>query len=139
MGIINNGGGGDHGRLIKQRRHHRRIHETPELPEETDFAFLDKVWEKIKGDGAFAGSFLDRAESVWYKSGPHDIPIVRLNGDFTYLSKISNVVRNLKAINQARVYVPYEKRADAVSLIEGLRKETDNAKPIPMEQIRPHC
>jgi len=117
-GILNEGGGGDHGKIIEERRHHRKVFETREVPEESDFEFLEAIWSKI-GNG---GAFIDKSESVWYKSGPGDIPIVRSDGEFTSLSKFSNVVRNLKAISQTRIYVPYEKRNEALSIVESLKK-----------------
>jgi hypothetical protein len=46
-----------------------------------------------------------------------------INEELTSLSKLSSVIRGLKAVNQIRIYVPSEKREECRSKVEALVKE----------------
>jgi len=121
LGEINNGNGGKHGKLISERRHYRKVYETPEVPSQEDVEALNKIWDEIGNDDAF----LDKAESSWYKFDNTDIPIlenINKSGEkVTYLSKLSSVVYGLKPVGQSRIYVSVEKKDDIKKRIEKIK------------------
>lgn len=123
LGEINNGNGGDHGKLIRDRKHHRMIYETSEVPSQEELNFFDEVRDEIDNKD----SFVDRARNSWYKFDNTDIPIlIRPNEnteELTFLSKRSDVVSGLKPINQARIYVPHDKRDEFKIIVEKMYNE----------------
>jgi HD superfamily phosphohydrolase len=143
LGLINEGAGGDHGRIIMERAHYRRVFETPEVPSSKDLEFAELVWQKLDGKGAI----VDTAENSWYKFDSADIPILLRPGEgdeeLTVLSRLSSVVSGIKAVNQTRIYVPYEQRKEARHIVEQLHREggAKHAGQIrdTMAQVWPHC
>lgn len=119
LGMISEGLGGEDGKIILNRSHHRRVYETPEVPEETDLNFVDLICQRL-GDMV---SFLDKAASSWYKFGKEDVMIMQNNNGnrLIPLSRLSSVVGGLKAVNQTRVYVPYSRKNEAKQIIEKLQ------------------
>jgi len=139
LGRIKEGAGGEHGRILLERRHHRCIFETPEVPQPDDIERMKKVQEalesqmnvffvrKLSGHNPLydqaAYCFLDEAESSWYKFEKEDVRIYwkeEQGEKLAPLSSLSNVVRELKPVNQLRIYVPYHKREEAVKIIKNL-------------------
>ncbi len=103
LGELSAGKGGEHGARLVNRNHYRLAFSSPEISSTEDFAFLESMKEKLK-DLVVA---VEEASKNWYKTGVTDIPIV---SDFDLslvqpLSKFSNVVRSMKANNQALLYV----------------------------------
>jgi HD superfamily phosphohydrolase len=123
LGSINDGKGGENGRILRERVHHRKVFETPEVPAQDDLEFAEFVGDKLGENDAF----VDKAENSWYKFDATDIPILIRPGkndeELTTLSKLSSVVSGLKAVNQTRIYVPYEKQKEADKKVETLRSE----------------
>lgn len=134
LGSIDNGNGGENGHILRERTHHRKVFETPEIPTQEDLEFAESVWAEI-GDNDV---FVDKAENSWYKFDATDIPILVRPGkegeELITLSKQSSVVSGLKAVNQTRIYVPYKKRDIANKKVDELRnkykkgKETTNER-----------
>lgn len=123
LGQINNGEGGEHGKLLQERRHYRRIYETPEVPSQKDLEFFENVSSTL---GDLIG-FEDTASMSWYKFDSADIPVMLRPGqrgeELTALSRLSSVVRGLKAVNQRRIYVPYDRREEASSKVQQIQKK----------------
>ncbi len=128
LGLINDGNGGENGRILKERAHHRKVFETPEVPVQEDLEIAELIWDELGKDDAF----VDKAESSWYKFDATDIPILIRPGKegegLTTLSKLSSVVYGLKAVNQTRIYVPYEKREEASKKVEEVRNKYKKGK-----------
>ncbi|NLA11543.1 MAG: HD domain-containing protein [Firmicutes bacterium] len=103
-GLLTHGKGGDHGSRILKRDHYRRVHETPEIPDESDLQIAEELFDTYKKCGAC----LDSAEQSWYKLGDDDIPILTKDDEIIPLSQWSNLIVGLKPINQVRVYVDSE-------------------------------
>ena len=72
LGLLADGGGGDHGRLLASRGHFREITHTPETPSPNDLARLEK-WRTALGDLLVAEI---PAEKSRYKMGRADVQIL---------------------------------------------------------------
>lgn len=123
LGMIQEGGGGKDGEIIRERKHHRCIFQTPEIPGKSDLEEAEKVLEKLRD----CVSFTDTAESSWYKLGEKDIPILVRPGKndekLTPLSSLSSVVNGLKPISQRRIYVPIEKKDEARDIVSRIKNK----------------
>ena len=124
LGLLSEGGGGEHGLRIATRNHYRRIFHTPEVSVEKDLEQLQVVREKL-------GELLVAEESAsksWYKTGIPDIPVVNDIDEKTVrpLSVHSNVLKNLKASNQVFLYVKPEDVTKARKIVREV-----------MEHVRP--
>jgi uncharacterized protein len=119
LGMISEGLGGEDGEIIHKRQHHRRVYETPEIPQEEDLNYANIVCQKLGN----MVSFIDKAASSWYKFGNEDIMIAettRGKERLTHLSRLSSVIGGLKAINQTRIYVPHFRKSEAIEIINKL-------------------
>ena len=116
---------GEHGQIIQKRNHHRRVFETPEVPDADDLEFAEKVWNEL-GDRV---SFGDKAESSWYKFEHSDVPLLirpdHPDEELITLSQRSSVVRGLKAVTRIRIYVPPERKDESRDIVQKLRKEKE--------------
>ncbi len=123
MGMVHDGQAGEYGQILMDRKHHRCVYATPEIPDTSDLEFLKEVNDQL-GDRV---SFVDKAERSWYKFEAADIPILLRPGkkdeELTTLSTLSAVVRGLKAVSQTRIYVPPEKKKESNNIVQKLRKE----------------
>ncbi len=128
LGLIHSGSAGEHGRVIQHRSHHRSIFETPEVPDADDLEFAEEVYDKL-GDRV---SFVDTAESSWYKFEHSDIPLLirpdQPDEELITLSKRSAVVRGLKAVSRTRIYVPLDKKDESRDIVFKLRKNRGEEK-----------
>lgn len=122
LGLLQEGKGGDHGAIIRDRKHFKKVYETQEVPDKAELEFADEVCGHL-GDKA---GFVDKAEKSWYKFQDQDIPVLQgTKGPKEYLtplSKLSSVVRGLKSVNQIRIYVSEENRKEAENVIQSLRE-----------------
>jgi HD superfamily phosphohydrolase len=64
VGMVSQDKAGEHGRILMERKHHRAIFETPEIPSPDDQEFVREIRDSLGGDVAF----VDFASSSWYKS-----------------------------------------------------------------------
>lgn len=123
FGLLQGGAGGKHGRILRERKHYRRVYETPEVAEASDLEFAETICEKL---GDLVG-FVDSPEQSWYKFEKDDVPVVTIPKDgeesITYLSRYSTIVNGLKSVNQARIYVPEENLKEAQEKIKSLCNE----------------
>ena len=120
MGVINDGNGGKHGHIIKNRKHHRCIFETKERSDSNDLENIEVLNEEL-GDNV---AFVDSTENFWYKFDDKEIPILDLpntkHEKLIQLSQLSSVVEGLKAVNQKRIYVPYAKKSEAATIANSI-------------------
>ncbi len=122
LGLLHQGKGGDHGAIIRERKHFRKVFETREVPDKADLEFSEEVCERM-GDKV---GFVDKAEKSWYKFQDKDIPVLQgIKGPkklLTPLSHLSSVVQGLKSVSQIRIYVSEEERKEAEETIQALRE-----------------
>jgi len=123
LGLIHGRCGGEHGDSILERKHHRRVFQTPEVPGEEDLELAELTFHTLRG----LISFVDKAESSWYKFDSADIPILIRPGqgdeELTTLSERSSVVSCMKSVSRTRIYVPLDKKEEARTIVSGLRKQ----------------
>lgn len=117
LGMISTNKAGDHGRIIMERKHHRAVFETPEVPSQRDQEFAKEIQEALGEDVGF----VDCASSSWYKFESADIPLLLRPGEddevLTALSTQSSVVNGLKAVERTRIYVPPDKKEKARKIV----------------------
>jgi len=121
LGLLNAGGGGEHGERIRSRNHFRQIFHTPEAPTAEDVEQLHKVKSKLAGLVVAE----EPAEKSWYKTGPLDIPVLSDIGKniVSPLSKHSSVVANMKSNNQVFLYVKPEDVPKAKQIVDEVFKK----------------
>lgn len=122
LGLISQGEGGEHGEILKNRRHYRSVFETPEIPAPEDLELAEDIRCAL-GDSCF----VDRAYNSWYKFETADVPLLLRPGQsdetLTRLSNHSSVVSGLKAIERIRIYVPFEEKNNARQLVAEKRSK----------------
>ena len=122
LGLLQQGGGGEHGYRLANRKHFRRIYETPEIATKDDMEKLEQIRTAL---GGLTASDQSAAKS-WYKTGDPDIQVLNeSNGNQAVpLSKYSSVVKNLAQNNQIKVFVQPENVVEArEKVIEIERKQ----------------
>jgi hypothetical protein len=116
LGMLAAGGGGEHGEILKDRRHYRQVFETTEIADDGQFEFVEELEKKLGHLGCVARD----AEKSWYKSGSDEIKVWRTSGVVPRsvpLATLSPVVRGLIKVNRRRLYVPAENRQAAREII----------------------
>lgn len=102
---------GPDGKLIRHRKHDRRVHETSLFPETKDMDYIVEILPELSEvDG-----WLDKADSSWYKfEKSADIRIATkdegLDTNPVPLSTRSSLVKALEEVTQRRIYVPFERQ-----------------------------
>lgn len=125
LGLIADGRAGEHGAILKDRKHYRMIHETSEVPtfeEQEGFEKLLDVWNNLSVVTRDAGN-------SWYKFEKEEILINPLSYErgkgATPLSICSPVVRGLQTIKQKRIYVPAGQREEAEEIRYSIKGGND--------------
>ena len=121
MGRVKEGEGGKHRIALLERKHFRRVFETPEVPEESDLELFEALTREL---GDMVG-FVDKAQSAWYRQEA-DALIDGKDG-VKRLSQLSTIVGNMKAVNRHRVYVQMSDRERAERIVADFRKEKEGA------------
>jgi uncharacterized protein len=116
LGLLAGGDGGEHGRRLSSRDHFREVTRTPESPSSEDLARLND-WCTALGDLLAAEI---PAKKSWYKMGSADVQVLAETptSEAKPLSTYSSIVRSMQPIEQVRLYVRPEHRADAVARIQ---------------------
>lgn len=114
LGLLADGGGGEHGEILRGRKHDRCVWETPEVPKTSDLDRLKVILDSLEG----VSSFVDEAEKSWYKLKKQEI-LIENGSKSKPLSEISSVVRGLDTVKQHRIYVPFEAKEQAKAIMEG--------------------
>src|SRR5581483_3484185 len=106
LGLLAQGGGGEHGARLRSRDHFREIRHTPEVPLEKDLEQMER-WRSTLAELLAAERL---AEKSWYRPGTADIPVVTEDARSLAipLSQLSAVVRNIGGIRQVRLFVRRE-------------------------------
>jgi len=116
LGLMQQGNAGEHGVIIAGRNHHRRVYQTSETPSLQEKEAAEQKFQKLSE----FNPLYDLAQNSWYKFQSADIPVLKRNGnreEIESLSKLSSVVRELKSINQIRIYVPHAHKKAAVQTL----------------------
>ena len=122
LGLLSDAKGGEHANRLKNRNHYRLAYGSPEISSETDLSRC----EEIKGRLGSLIAGWEEAGKSWYKTGRPDIPVVSNVDPNTVqpLSMLSNVVLNMRANNQALLYVKPEDAEKANQMVrEALEHE----------------
>ena len=61
FGLLQGGSGGEHGRIVRERKHYRRVYETHEVAEDPELEFAETVCSNL---GDLVG-FVDNPEQSW--------------------------------------------------------------------------
>lgn len=128
FGSLAQGKGGVDGSIIMNRDHDRCVFETPETPEFEDGQLLEAIRKEL-GDRI---SYVDPAERSWYKFDRSEI-LVLLKGsesgkNIKSLSRLSSVVRELKAVNQHRVYVSSKDREECQEAVDQVKRNWESVR-----------
>ena len=117
LGMIAAGAGGEHGRILRDRRHYRMVFNTSEVMAESEFELASRLERELEPLGCVACD----AEKSWYKSGPEEIKVWRTSGGTPKsvpLAALSPVVKGLIKVNQRRLYVPKTNKQEALSNVQ---------------------
>ncbi len=118
--MISEGHAGEHGRILMERDHFRRVFKTSERPTPEELDRLERIQYGL-GD---MPKFIDRAPASWYKFDNLEIPILTRNRNderLVSLSQLSSVVKGLKSVEQMRVYVPRDRKVEAKQIIDSIK------------------
>ena len=117
LGKVREGEGGEHGAALVERKHFRRVFETPEVPTEIDLAVIETLTDEL---GDVVG-FVDEAQNSWYRQETDAL----IDGEdgVRRLSQLSSIVGNMKTANRQRVYVRPSDRDRALKVVRSARKE----------------
>ncbi|OQA07283.1 MAG: deoxyguanosinetriphosphate triphosphohydrolase [Firmicutes bacterium ADurb.Bin373] len=117
LGLLSQGKGGEDGYALKERKHHRCVFYTSEVPTETE---LDRSNEVLEELSRFK-PFVDEPKKSWYSEGESDImiesDIAPDQKETVPLSSISSVVRGLLPIRRRRIYVSLGNQKEAELLL----------------------
>ena len=113
---------GPDGKRIKMRQHDRRVYETSPFP---SLAEWDELMEKIVPKLGEIDGYIDKADNSWYKFEKSvDIRVATsdrgIDDKAVPLSARSSLVRALEKVTQRRVYVPWEGKETAKTIL-GIR------------------
>ncbi|MCS6918823.1 MAG: HD domain-containing protein [Fimbriimonadales bacterium] len=116
LGTIQAGQAGEHGKRIIERRHYRAIYSTAETPTPDEWELFNAIEAKLSAAGI--PYYADSAEKqAWYNLEEMEIVVSRAHAAPVLLSTISHPVRNLRGIQQQRLYVPPEQRRQAEEIV----------------------
>ena len=118
QGLLSQGKGGKDGYALKERKHHRRVFYTSEVPTEAELGQSKLALQKLSG----LTQFVDEPEKSWYSTGVRDIMIERNvapgQKETLPLSSFSSVIRGLLPIRQRRIYVSLQDKSKAEALLK---------------------
>jgi len=121
LGIIQSGGGGGHGEILRSRNHFREVYHTAEIARDKDLKLAEKIAKKL---GALLQWVAD-PEHSWYKLAGEILvaqgPDNSVSRKLIPLSQYSNIVAALKPnTNMRRLYVLHKDVAEARKIIDKL-------------------
>ena len=109
--------GGEHGAALLERKHFRRVFETPEVPTESDLAVIETLTNEL---GDLVG-FVDEAQNSWYRQETD--ALIDARDGVKRLSQLSSIVGSMKTVTRQRVYVRPSDREQALEVVRSARKE----------------
>jgi HD superfamily phosphohydrolase len=117
LGLLSQGKGGKDGCALRERKHHRCVFYTSEVPTEAELDQSEAAREKLSG----LIQFVDEPEKSWYSTGEKDIMIERNVApglkETLPLSSFSSLVKGLLPIRQRRIYVSLRDKSKAEALL----------------------
>jgi HD superfamily phosphohydrolase len=123
LGAIADSRGGEHGDILRNRTHYRRVFSTAEVADSSEFERAVLIQRELSELGCVARD----AEKSWYKSGPDEIKVLRSSdgGERSVpLATMSSIVRGLVKVNQRRLYVPLAHKEAAEQIVKQWYGET---------------
>jgi uncharacterized protein len=112
LGRLKSGKGGEHGKLLMDRRFHRQVWATPELPSAEELVQFRRVMEELADLRPYATD----ATKAWYAAGGDKEILVEAENDdeeAVQLSRCSNLIGGLRRSERHRLFVPEDKRDEA--------------------------
>ena len=116
LGLISEGTAGNHGEILRSRKHYRMVFTTAEVVTDDEISEVEEIADRIEPHGCVVRD----AEKSWYKSGSEEIRVWRTSGSVERsvpLQTLSPVVAGLIKINQRRLYVPERNRQAAEAAV----------------------
>lgn len=114
---LKSGNGGEHGRRLMERDHFRLLYSTPEVSSLDDLKKCDEIQDKLDANSMVTKD----AKKSWYKFQKEEIRIKTSNpgeNNFVPLATRSPIVKGLSTVNQRRIYVRSDYRAEAQKLLK---------------------
>lgn len=121
LGMLESGSGDEHGEILRTRRHHRMVYDTPDVAGPEEIEKLEALHDRLGKWVAFVG----KAESSWYKQ-QGQIQIARERSTtqrLVPLSEFSSAVKGLKPSNKRLLYVPLEQADEAKAVVRTFETE----------------
>ena len=119
LGQLADGGGGEHGRRLVERRFYRMVRATAEFPDPAEPSPLEN-WKERLG-GLLAKEMGPPSSKPWYKGGADDL-LIALAGKPSKtkpLSLCSTIVENMQPSRQIKLYVAPENLDAARRVLDG--------------------
>ncbi len=116
LGEIEKRQGGDHAKIISERKHFRCVHETSESPTDEEVSKIDSICNTL---GEMVQYVDNSCKTTMYKWGD-EIQIQHEDNNKCNVQPLSTeslVVKNLKPTGQIRIYVSLENREEAKRII----------------------
>jgi len=116
LGLISEGRAGNHGEILRFRKHHRMVYSTAEVVKDKEISMVEELAANLEPHGCVVRD----AEKSWYKSGSEEIKVWRTSGRIERsvpLQTLSPVVAGLIKVNQRRLYVPESSRKTAEAVL----------------------
>jgi uncharacterized protein len=119
LGLLHGGAGGEHGKIIRTRKHHRVVFGTPDNASEEDERNAESLKQRL---GPLVAYHDNKAASTWYKLKGDEILVAKGLGEsltrrLVPLSEMSYVVQGLRASKRQRLYAALEDRERAKEIV----------------------
>jgi hypothetical protein len=104
--------GGEHGKRLMDRRFHKQVWATPELPSAQELIQFRRVMEEL----ADLQPYETDSTKAWYAAGADKELLVEAENDeeeAVQLSRCSNLIGGLRKSERHRLFVPEERRDEA--------------------------
>lgn len=122
LGLLEAGAGGEHGEILRRRRHHRLVFKTPEVPADEDEDTLERIIDGLGDRLVHVG----RPETSWYKE-TGEIQIAQGSGEGPATKPLSSLSRPIKALgrlNRQYLYVARDDADDARAMVKQILSGT---------------
>jgi HD superfamily phosphohydrolase len=124
LGMLEAGGGGEHGEILRTRRHYRLVYDTPEQSGVDELDLAEQIGEALGPMLAHVGS----AKTNWYNpEGEIMVLPERGVGALSPLSRYSAAMAGFGKANKRMLYVPLEHRANADRIVKRTLQPADDS------------
>jgi HD superfamily phosphohydrolase len=128
LGAIEDGKGGLHGKIIKDRKHHRMVWESRMFArDDADHSAEERALADAKARLEGFQPLSLSSETSFYNPARADVPVrarSSASSIATPLSAISGVVRQASSVHQTRLYVPFEQLDSARAALKNMEGAT---------------